>query len=260
MEFIKNSIKKIVSQLEKVTNTTITIKLKPKIKIKTHKNAVSDGTSMQYYVDLIENFCNFTPKNIFEIGANFAQDAEFLRRSFDIDEKNVYIFEPHPQIFKELKKMYNFNSFEQAVSNAQGMVNFNAIDIENNEYDNTGISSLKNGLTTNTENFIEVNVEMIRMDSFMKNNKIVEIDFLKIDVEGVNYEVLEGFGKELQKVKVIQTEGEYKQYWEDQKLYCDMEKYLTQRGFLLIDFKLSVDGVQSDSLWIQKQYIGRNEK
>lgn len=255
MSIIKRAIKKFITVVEKLTNTTIVIRRKPRIKIKTHPSAVSDGTSMQQYVELIEKFCNFTPKNVVEIGANFAQDAEFLRQSFSLNESDVYVFEPHPQIFQEIKKRYNFNSYELAVSNTTGRANFNAIDIDGNEYGNSGISSLRDGLTTDKKNFIDVDVEMIRMDEFIKNNAISEIDFLKIDVEGMNYEVLEGFGDELRKVKVIQTEGEYKQYWEGQKLYHDMDYYLTSRNFLLVDFKLSADGVQSDSLWIQKDYI-----
>jgi FkbM family methyltransferase len=255
MRIIKKVINYILIIIGRLIGKVIDIRVRPLIRIKTHQCAVSDGTSMQYYVDLVKKFCNFTPKNIFEIGANFGQDAEYLRKSFFIEEKNVYVFEPHPQIFKELNKLYKFNNYELAVSNEVGRANFHAIDIENNEYKNSGISSLKNGLTTDKKNFIEIDVKMIRMDEFISKNKIEEVDFLKIDVEGVNYEVIEGFGNEITKVKVIQTEGEYRQYWEGQKLYSDMEQYLVKNGFLLIDFKLSSDGIQSDSLWVQKKYI-----
>ena len=246
---------KVINCIEWLTNTTITVKKKPKIKIKVHPYAVSDGTLMQRYVDLVERFCTYTPENIFEIGANYAQDADYLKQSFNIDEKNVYVFEPHPQIFVEIKKIYKFNAFELAVSNENGRAKFNAIDINNNEYKNSGISSLREGLTTDKKNFINVDVEMIRMDDFMKKNNIDNIDFLKLDVEGMNYEVLEGFGNMLSKVKSIQTEGEYKKYWKGQKLYKDMEDLLNYNGFKLIAFILSQDGIQSDSFWIQEKYL-----
>lgn len=251
----KKIIKYIISFVEKITNTEITIKRRPRIKINTHPNAVNDGTAMSLYIKLVENSCDFTPSNIFEIGANYGQDAEFLRAGFHLDRGAVYIFEPHPQIFSEVQSMYGFNSFDLAVSNKNGDAKFNAINIECNEYNNSGISSLKTGLTTNKNNFIEVNVEMIRMDKFIQKNKIENIDFLKIDVEGMNYEVLEGFGDELTRVKAIQIEGEYKQYWEGQKLYNDIEEYLKKNGFLLMHFILSADGVQSDSFWVKKDCI-----
>ena len=252
---IKKAVKKIISLIELITNTHIVVKVKPRVRIKVHPDAVSDGTSMQIYVDLVERFCNYKPKNIFEIGANYAQDAEFLRKIFGINENNVYVFEPHPQIFAEIKKMYNFNAYQLAVSNQNGRARFNAIDIKNNEYKNSGISSLRDGLTTNKKNFISVDVEMIRMDDFIEKNKIKEIDFLKLDVEGMNYEVLEGFGEKLSIVKAIQTEGEYKQYWQGQKLYKEMADLLEKNNFKLVYFMLSNDGIQSDSFWIQDNYL-----
>jgi FkbM family methyltransferase len=257
MRIVKNIIKKTILGVESITNSQISIKRKPRTKIKVHPDAVSDGTSMQYYVDLVEKSCNFEPKNIFEIGANYAQDAEFLRKSFGVDEKNVYVFEPHPQIFSELKKMYNFNAFDQAVSNVRGKTVFHAIDVTNNEYKNSGISSLRDGLTTNKQNFIDIEVELIRMDDFLEQQQLESIDFLKLDVEGMNYEVLEGFGERLSAVKAIQTEGEYLQYWEGQKLFKDIEEILLKNNFKLVSFVLTWDGVQSDSFWVQEQYLKR---
>lgn len=255
MSIIKNTLKKMVGVVESVTNTTIVVKKKPRVKISVHPDAVSDGISMQFYVGLVEKFCTYTPQNIFEIGANYAQDAEFLRKSFDLEEKDIYVFEPHPQIFAEVTKMYNFKAFELALSNENGRAKFNAIDIKNNEYKNSGISSLRDGLTTDKKNFISVDVEMTRMDNFMNKHNLESIDFLKLDVEGMNYEVLEGFGEYLPKIKAIQTEGEYKQYWEGQKVYKDMEDLLVTNNFKLVSFLLSNDGIQSDSFWIQDKYL-----
>lgn len=255
MNFAKSIIKKVVRAIELLTDSSITVKPRPRVKIQVHPNAVSNGDSMQFYVDLVEKFCDYKPRNIFEIGANYAQDAEYLRKSFNLEEKDVYVFEPHPQIFTEIKKLYNFNAFDQAVSNTTGKTTFNAIDVFNNEYNNSGISSLRNGLCTNKQNFIEVEVDLIRMDDFIREHKIETIDFLKLDVEGMNYEVLEGFGEQLSCVKAIQTEGEYAEYWEGQKLYKDMEELLIKNGFTLVFFLLSRDGVQSDSFWIQDKHL-----
>lgn len=255
MGLIKKLLRKIKRLIEHITNTTIIVKRQPRVIIDKHPYAVNDGSSMQVYAELVEEFCLHKPLNIFEIGANYAQDSEFLRKSFEIDVKNVYVFEPHPQIYIELKKLYSFNAYQLAVSNENGLANFNAIDIENNEYANSGISSLREGLTTNKNNFINVEVQTIRMEDFIRKNNIQQIDFLKIDVEGMNYEVLEGFADKLSIVKVIQTEGEYKQYWKGQKTYQDMHDLLASKNFKLVYFKLSNDGIQSDSLWIQEKYL-----
>lgn len=245
--------------VELVTNTEITAKIRPRVKIKVHPNAVSDGRAMALYADLVEKFCTFRPSNVFEIGANYAQDAEYLRKRFGLKESAIYVFEPHSKIIEAVKRLYDFNSYELAVSNYNGKAVFHAIDIENNEYKNSGISSLKTGLTTNSRNFADIEVEVIRMDEFIRKHNIETVDFLKLDVEGVNYEVLEGFGDELSRVKAVQLEGEYRQYWEGQKLYWDIEALLRRNNFDLLYFTLSDDGIQSDSFWVQQQYIARND-
>lgn len=245
--------------VEAVTNTEMAVKIRPRVKIKVHQNAVSDGRGMALYADLVGKFCTFKPSNVFEIGANYAQDAEYLRKRFGLKESDVYVFEPHSAIIKAVRDLYNFNSYDFAISNHNGRAVFHAIDIENNEYKNSGISSLKKGLTSDSRNFVDIEVEVIRMDGFIQKNKIESIDFLKLDVEGANYEVLEGFGEELSRVKSIQVEGEYRQYWEGQKLYWDIEELLRRNNFELVYFSLSDDGIQSDSFWVQQRYIARNE-
>jgi FkbM family methyltransferase len=262
MNLVRSLIKLFVKLIEKITKVQIDVARKPRIKIKVHPKAVTNGSSMETYVKLVKQFCNYVPQNVIEIGANFGQDGEYLRKSFNLKNTDVFVFEPHPQIFSELEKMYGFNSYKVAVSNVSDKkITFHAIDIENNEYNNSGISSLKNGLKTDKKNFIDVEVESIRMDDFVNKNGIGSIDFLKIDVEGMNYEVLEGFGKELSRVKAIQTESEYEHYWEGQKLFKDMETLLVENNFKLVYFLLSADGIQSDSFWIQEKYlktIGKN--
>lgn len=259
MKFIIFLLGRIRRLVEAATKTEIAVKIRPRVKIEVHRNAVSDGRAMALYADLVEKFCTFKPSNVFEIGANYAQDAEYLRKRFDLKDSNVYVFEPHSAIIKAVRELYHFNSYDFAISNYNGRAVFHAIDIENNEYKNSGISSLKKGLTTDSRNFIDIDVEVVRMDAFIQKNEIESIDFLKLDVEGANYEVLEGFGNELSRVKSIQVEGEYRQYWEGQKLYWDIEQLLRQHNFELVYFSLSDDGVQSDSFWIQQRYIVRNE-
>ncbi len=85
--------------------------------------------------------------------------------------------------------------------------------------------------TISNNNFYGIEVDVTRMDIFIQNNSIGSIKFLKIDVERSNYEVLEGFGHEISRVKCIQTDGEYSQYFEGQKLYPKVEQILKHNDF-----------------------------
>jgi hypothetical protein len=56
------------------------------------------GYKMQRYIDFVKQGTNIIVKNIFEIGANFAQDADYLMEQFGLNPKDVYVFEAHPEI------------------------------------------------------------------------------------------------------------------------------------------------------------------
>ena len=95
------------------------------------------------------------------------------------------------------------------------------------------------------------------MDTFMEQNNIEKIDFLKIDVEGCSYEVLEGFGRRLIDVNCIQVEAEHgtDNFPADWILFDKIEELLKSNNFELVDFNRCVGMKQSDSLWIQKSCI-----
>lgn len=190
------------------------------------------------------------PKNIFEIGANYAQDAEALRAYFNLQPRDVWVFEAHTDIFREIAKRYDFHAFNAAVYNKNGKLSFQAVDLELAK--NTGISSILPHQFSK-EKMKTVTVDSIRMDDFMNKNQIRHIDFLKLDAEGCNYEVLEGFGSRLKDVRAIHVEAEHYVIWKGQKLYEDIEALLTANDFSMIYFQRHIS--QSDSFWVQKRFL-----
>jgi hypothetical protein len=127
-------------------------------------------------------------------------------------------------------------------------------------YKNSGISSLNKSIYsagTKVETS-EVSVQSIRMDNFMEKNCIDKIDFLKLDVEGVNYEVLQGFGKRIADINCIHVEAEHIKdfYGDDVKLFDDIANLLTNHDFELIYFQRYTS--QSDSFWIKKEFIKKH--
>lgn len=199
----------------------------------------------------IDQISSFKPKNVFEIGANYGQDSVYLKNCFGLKDKDIFIFEPHPYLFKKLKKLYNFNCYNFAVSNQNKKVKLHAIDLTKNN----GMSSLRFHKVNDKKIYKDILVQSIRMDRFIINNNIKSIDFLKIDVEGLTFEVLLGFGSFLHIVKSIQLETEFLPMWQGQKTYERVFKLLEVSKFQLIDYRLQEDGVQSDSFWIRKDLV-----
>lgn len=211
-------------------------------------NPASNGKSMFEFADWVKNWSDLKVENIFEIGANYAQDAEALMVRFKLTPKDVWVFEAHPDLYKKIKELHSFNAFPYAVYNQNTQLKFN---ICSSSSENTGVSSLLKHKSSPLES--EILVEAIRMDDFMIQHDVKKIDFLKLDVEGSNYEVLEGFGERLKDVNSIHIEAEHEPLWQGQKLYSDIAKILSDNDFELVKFQRYKS--QSDSFWIQKKFL-----
>lgn len=220
------------------------------MKYRGYKPAGRFGESLQPFVDWIKHNTTLEVRNIFEIGANFGQDADFLMHSFKISPKQVYVFEAHPEIYKAITKLHKFNAYNYAVFNEEKNMAFNIVPLNSS---NTGISSIF-GLKDNETK--EVLIQSIRMDHFMDNNKIDRIDFLKLDVEGASYEVLEGFGDRLKDVQSMHIEAEHEEsvFQGAVKLFDDISKLLKRNGFEMIYFQ-RILSVQSDSFWVKRDIL-----
>lgn len=74
-----------------------------------------------------------------------------------------------------------------------------------------------------------------RGDEYVRSKNIPEIDLLKIDVEGLDFEVIRGFGDEIKKCRIVQFE--YGGTWLDagEKL-VDAVAYLEKHGFKHIGY------------------------
>lgn len=209
---------------------------------------------MRFEVDLYPNFIaqrtQIQPANVFDIGANNGNDAEYLRKCFNIMPCNVFCFEPNPVTFETLQQQHpDFNNFNLALSDKAGNMKFYCSKSE------PGSSSLKKKVGLPDSDFTEVEVPVLRMEDVINHYGIGWIDICKIDVEGFTLEVLKGFGSSLSIVKSIQCENERGLVFEGQKdTFQDTCRYLAQNGFTLLNF---VDwGCQCDSLWIRNDMLG----
>lgn len=206
-------------------------------------------TSFIKDIELVENNIGKI-SNFVEIGANFAQDATTIKHMCGINDDDIYVFEAHPVIFEEIKNRYHYHAYPQAVSNYSGHSRFYICDLEN--VNNNGMSSLRYSDDLYNEHYHEVTVETVRMDEMIEKNLVPEeIDFLKIDVEGNTYEVLEGMGDKIRSIKAIQCEGDYYRYWDEEILFDKIFQYLWEHNFRMVRFQITADNKESDSLWIR---------
>ncbi len=144
---------------------------------------------------------------VFDIGANIGLLSVWMAKQVGAQGR-VYAFEPHPETRKLLKKTIALNEIENitifplALSSKTGSAQLYTVGT------NHKLSSLGPISDTTYGENASLPIETVTLDSFCLEHHISQIDFLKIDVEGFEYDVLQGAERMLQNhaIKTIQFE------------------------------------------------------
>lgn len=136
---------------------------------------------------------------VFDVGAHKGAYTDFVLDQ--IPGADVYLFEPNPDLFKLLE--WRKNAFPYAVADGPGQLTFFKCPTKNDE-----LSSLYKRTIFEETGFEKVNVGVTSVDFFCKHYGVDEIDFLKVDVEGAEKDVISGCANmlALKKIKFIQFE------------------------------------------------------
>ena len=175
--------------------------------------------------------------NIIEIGADNGSDTLVYSRY-----ANVWCFEPVPTSIQYLNKIFkdvpNVKVIGKAVSDFNGRALFNLSKYNRNSSSLNELSefSISNKLI---EYESQVIVDVIRMDTFMDENKIDVIDFFHCDAQGNDLKILKSFGDKISsikqgKVEVTLRENLYKNIDND---VTTMVEFLSSNGFIISNLK-----------------------
>jgi FkbM family methyltransferase len=135
---------------------------------------------------------------ILDIGSNICSISLFFAK---INPKaKILSFEPHPDTYYraiENIKLNNFNNIELLnIGLGSEKEELKLYEVNNN---NPGM----NRIFLNEENFPFKRVQVEKLDDVLNEKKIFNIDFIKLDVEGFEYFVLEGGIETLKRNKPI---------------------------------------------------------
>lgn len=78
-----------------------------------------------------------------------------------------------------------------------------------------------------------VKTRVTTLDSWSKENDLQTIDYIKIDTQGSELEILKGGDNILQSTRCIDIEVEFNPIYEGQTLFGETDTYLRSRGFVL---------------------------
>jgi FkbM family methyltransferase len=160
----------------------------------------------------------------FDIGANNGQYTEYLQK-FLPERANLkcYLFEPQRLLYEKLVSKFGGNKNIVVVNKGCGntkevlkLYSFKGIDT---------LSSLYNTFAGTEKSDGYEMIEIIRLDDYIKELGLPRIDFIKIDVEGHELQVLKGMADFIREKRVLAIQFEFgkfnvasrtffKDYWE----------------------------------------------
>ncbi len=152
----------------------------------------------------------FEGKTFFDVGANVGQWSVLAAKSFERDGR-VYSFEPCGRTYESLLRntngMSSVKCFNVGLSNStQSMdILFSGKNPEKSSVEGYGVRSLNKKI----EDYEAETQSFMRGDEFCENNSIEEISFLKIDTEGHDFKVLEGYSGMLKAGRIHAIQFEY---------------------------------------------------
>jgi len=185
-------------------------------------------------------------KTIFELGSRDLIDSIQLLQYFN--DSKVYAFECNNDCLIECNKnlsILNENMKERlflinkAVSITNGDVKFYPFDLT--KYNNMGASSMLK-IDFSTRNLddpdynlpnpqTEIIVNGIRLDTFINENEINNVDLLCIDLQGYELNALKSLENHLYKVKYIITECSIMSTYINGSTFKELNEYLSNYNF-----------------------------
>jgi FkbM family methyltransferase len=167
-----------------------------------NKNIENELLLIKYFLDNNSTFI--------DIGANLGQYLYTTEKI--VLKKNIHAFEPHPLLNQRLKKIFNGMAIHPyAVSKKNEKSQFKIPFFDEREIHTRG--TLKTDyIDTSETTFKLINVEVVKLDSIIKNLSLKNISIIKIDVEGAEMDVIEGATeciREFQPILIIEIEQQH---------------------------------------------------
>lgn len=103
----------------------------------------------------------------------------------------------------------------------------------------------------------QIDVVCTRYDELFQQQAVPRPDVIKIDVQGFEYEVLQGFGELLQTCLGIELEAHFYPVYQGQKLMGEIVELLSRNGFVLREIRptpnFDGDAVEVDALFTKRK-------
>ena len=186
-----------------------------------------EGTLLRHSMSLLKQYKHHENDCvIFDVGANFGYLSLVWATSVCKNYGNVYAFEPSHYVFSSFSKSVANNSLSHiikpehmAVGNANKQMTL---------YLNNTTSNI---LNTNASSQ-SIEVEMRTLDTYILEHAIKRCDLVKIDVDGIELDILKGSLKLLKTLKpifIVETNNDYR-----------IIEFFNSQAYTILDMNLKI--------------------
>jgi len=197
-------------------------------------------------LDLVKKFIPENPI-ILEAGAFLGNDTKKLCSLWP--KGFIYAFEPFLSNFNKVKQSVqgfkNVKLYNCALSDFIGSSSFFV------NQQNPGASSLFTPITFSYNYQKEpITVNCVTLDYWATQNNVDHIDFIWLDVEGAELNVLKAGENILRTVKVIHVEVNFKEFWKDIALFKELRQWLEEKKFRIVWRNTPSENHQANVLFV----------
>jgi len=188
---------------------------------------------LNVFEDLKFRFKGYNFQTFLDVGANIGQTAKLMRQSFP--KARILSFEPFEETFNVLIKnttLLNVNCFRIGFG-AKKEVLSAFVNIDNKNSDMNSLNIIEQDSESEKIKKVEVSIETL--DEFCKINEIKSIDYLKIDTEGFELNVIRGADEYLrnQEISFIECEVSMNKNNTFHNDFCEIKTIMESHNYFI---------------------------
>jgi FkbM family methyltransferase len=204
------------------------------------------------------------PITFFDIGASVGHFAQSISSEYRV-EKGILV-EAVSRLIPILEKNFpnkeTFQIINAAITNFVGETDFyfnKDADFVSSllKIDNRGEAFA----SLHIEDPVLTKIQALTLDHIVSEQGILNIDLIKMDVQGAEHLVLQAGTETLKRTKLVYTEFSYKPLYEKSSTFFDLYNIFYENDFILADVSTGYalpngELLQGDALFVNKRLIG----
>ncbi len=197
----------------------------------------------------------------FDVGANTGQYAKLIRSMGFMG--NIFSFEPQKNAFQQLSKSATDDTYWKVYNFGLGNIaGKSVINISKNSVSSSilDINELLVEVVPETEYISREDIQVNRIDSFIKEIAFKNRFFLKIDAQGFESKILEGAEGCFNDIYALQLELSCISLYKGEKLFDEMKLFIESKGFFLSSIESGFADPKSGRLLQVEAVFLREEK